>query len=85
MDVNALSELIKLVLYSLYLNSFINIEIYLIYVCLLLHISWISRAQQLAGQQQRGHQDALLREKQSLMLVRQLVLHSLQVSIYFLL
>jgi len=38
-----------------------------------------SRAQQLAGQQQRGHQDALLREKQSLMLVRQLVLHSLQV------
>merc|ERR1719193_196125 len=30
-------------------------------------------------QQQRGHQDALLREKQSLLLLRQLLVHSLQV------
>jgi len=34
---------------------------------------------QLSGVQQRGQQDALLREKQSLMLLRQLVVHSLQV------
>ena len=31
--------------------------------------------------QQRGQQDALLREKQSIMLLRQLVVHSLQVCV----
>ena len=43
----------------------------------------VGRGQQMAGQQaqqQRGQQDALLREKQSLMLVRQLVVHTLQVG-----
>ena len=46
----------------------------------------VGRGQQMAGQQaqqQRGQQDALLREKQSLMLVRQLVVHTLQVGIVF--
>ena len=39
----------------------------------------LSQVSQLSQLQQRSQQDALLREKQSLMMLRQLVIHSLQV------